>query len=352
MLLKRWLVGLPLKTAQASDERLSKTLALAIFSSNAISSVAYATEEILLILILAGTPVLAWSIPVSLAIFGWLAILTVSYRQIIYEYPKGAAPTPSADRILESGPGVDCSVSPDDRLCLDCGGQRGSRHGRRHLRHSLLVPYRESLCSGHHLYCLVVNLRGVRESGQIFASLPIFIGALGVMSSWLEPPRLCWATARQLPCRKSPRPEVLPYGRPDFFLCSVIRRRLRGLTGVEVISNGVSTFRRPESKCRLYHGTHGDHPCPSSSVSARWPTISASSRRRMKPWSPNSTRAIFGTGPLYYLIQGPTMVHFDPGREQQPLTGSPIWHPSLPGMDICRTRCPALGTGWFFRTEP
>ena len=60
-----------LKTAQASDERLSKTLALAIFSANAISSVAYATEEILLVLILAGTAALAWSIPVSLAILFW-----------------------------------------------------------------------------------------------------------------------------------------------------------------------------------------------------------------------------------------------------------------------------------------
>ena len=59
MLLKRWLVGLPLKTAEAAHERLSKTLALAIFSSNAISSVAYATEEILLVLILAGTAMVA-----------------------------------------------------------------------------------------------------------------------------------------------------------------------------------------------------------------------------------------------------------------------------------------------------
>ena len=67
MILKRWLVGDPLKTAQAADQRLSKTLALAIFSSNNISSVAYATEEILLVLVLAGTAAIAWSIPVSLA---------------------------------------------------------------------------------------------------------------------------------------------------------------------------------------------------------------------------------------------------------------------------------------------
>ncbi|HET9867542.1 MAG TPA: amino acid permease, partial [Nitrospira sp.] len=89
MLLKRWLVGSPIKTAQAAHERLSKSLALAIFSSNSISSVAYATEEILLVLILAGTAALAWSIPVSLAILFLVIVLTISYRQIIYEYPEG-----------------------------------------------------------------------------------------------------------------------------------------------------------------------------------------------------------------------------------------------------------------------
>src|SRR3990167_2102741 len=89
MLLKRWLVGDPLKTTQAAHERLSKTLALAIFSSNAISSVAYATEEILLVLILAGTAAVAWSIPISLAIVFLVGVLTLSYRQIIHEYPEG-----------------------------------------------------------------------------------------------------------------------------------------------------------------------------------------------------------------------------------------------------------------------
>jgi hypothetical protein len=99
MVLKRWLVGYPIKTAQAEHERLSKRLALAIFSSNSISSVAYATEEILLVLILAGTAALAWSIPVSLAILFLVIVLTISYRQIIYEYPEGGAPTSSPARI-------------------------------------------------------------------------------------------------------------------------------------------------------------------------------------------------------------------------------------------------------------
>ncbi|MGH7183088.1 MAG: amino acid permease, partial [Nitrospiraceae bacterium] len=89
MPLKRWLVGDPLKSAQASLERLSVNQGIVIFSSNNISSVAYATEEILLVLVLAGTAALAWSIPISLAILFLVVVLTISYRQIIYEYPEG-----------------------------------------------------------------------------------------------------------------------------------------------------------------------------------------------------------------------------------------------------------------------
>src|ERR1041385_551926 len=89
MLVKRVLVGLPLKTAQAAHERLSKRLALAVFSSNAISSVAYATEEILLVLVLAGAAAVSWSIPISTAIILLVGILTISYRQIIHAYPGG-----------------------------------------------------------------------------------------------------------------------------------------------------------------------------------------------------------------------------------------------------------------------
>src|SRR5881296_1277737 len=94
MLLKRLLVGLPLKTTQAVHERLSKRLALAVFASDPLSSVAYATEEILLVLVLAGTAAVVWSIPISLSIVLLLAILTTSYRQSSLSIPKGVAPIP------------------------------------------------------------------------------------------------------------------------------------------------------------------------------------------------------------------------------------------------------------------
>ena len=104
-MLKRWLVGNPLKTSQAAHQRLTKLVALAVFSSDALSSVAYATEEILLVLILAGAAALALSIPISIAIALLLIILTVSYRQIIYAYPEGGGAYIVANRTSGRGQG-------------------------------------------------------------------------------------------------------------------------------------------------------------------------------------------------------------------------------------------------------
>src|SRR5574342_550580 len=88
-LLKRWLVGMPMLRAQARHERLSKTTALAIFSSDAMSSVAYATEEILLILVLAGAAAATLATPIAVSITALLIIVALSYQQTIYAYPGG-----------------------------------------------------------------------------------------------------------------------------------------------------------------------------------------------------------------------------------------------------------------------
>ncbi|HWN16093.1 MAG TPA: amino acid permease, partial [Candidatus Dormibacteraeota bacterium] len=84
---KKLFVGSPLATAQARHERLSRTSALAVFSSDALSSVAYATEEILLVLVLAGTAALSFSIPIGIAIALLIAVVVSSYRQTILAYP-------------------------------------------------------------------------------------------------------------------------------------------------------------------------------------------------------------------------------------------------------------------------
>src|SRR5213083_178657 len=105
-LLKRLLVGPPMPLAQARHERLGKAVALAVFSSDPLSSVAYATEEILLVLVLAGTAALHHSLGISLVIVGLVAILTVSYRQTIYAYPSGGGAYVVAKCTLGEHPGL------------------------------------------------------------------------------------------------------------------------------------------------------------------------------------------------------------------------------------------------------
>ena len=105
-LLKRWIVGRPMPLAQARHERLSKTVALAVFSSDALSSVAYATEEILLVLVLAGAAAAHLSVPLAFAITGLLFIVVVSYQQTIHAYPSGGGSYIVARANLGATPGL------------------------------------------------------------------------------------------------------------------------------------------------------------------------------------------------------------------------------------------------------
>ena len=105
-LLKRVLVGRPMPLAQARHERLRKTVALAVFSSDAMSSVAYATEEVLLILVLAGAAAISFSIPIALAITALLVIVVISYQQTIHAYPNGGGAYIVAKDNLGDVPGL------------------------------------------------------------------------------------------------------------------------------------------------------------------------------------------------------------------------------------------------------
>src|SRR3990172_11676481 len=111
-ILKRWLVGAPMPIAQARHERLSKTVALAIFSSDALSSVAYATEEILLVLVLAGAAATHLTVPVGLAIAGLLAVVALSYQQTLHAYPSGGGSYIVARANLGAAPGLVAGAAP------------------------------------------------------------------------------------------------------------------------------------------------------------------------------------------------------------------------------------------------
>lgn len=309
MLLKRWLVGDPLKTAQASHERLSKTLALAVFSSNAISSVAYATEEILLVLILAGTAAIAWSIPVSLAILFLVAVLTVSYRQIIYEYPEGGGAYIVARSNLGDSPALIAAGALMIDYVLTVAVSVAA--GVAALTSALpsLFPHREALGLIAILFIVVMNLRGVRESGKFF-SIPTYfaIGALGLMvvsgtiQSLLNP-----SVAPSMPTPSGTSQTV--EGLTLFLILRSFAAGCSAVTGMEVISNGVKAFRPPESHNAAITMVWMSVILAVLFIGISWMAYHYGILAKEDETVVSQlARLTFGTGTIYYAIQIGTMM--------------------------------------------
>ena len=242
--LKRLFVGTPLPTAQSRHERLGKTIALAVFASDALSSVAYATEEILLVLVQAGTVALSYSIPISIAIAVLIAIVVSSYRQTIRAYPQGGG----AYIVSKDNLGVPAGLIAGAALLIDyvltvavsvAAGVAALTSAA-----PSLFPYRTWLCVVAVVGIAVTNLRGIRESGKLFAAPTyLFIGSLGVLILYGG----LGATFDLIPEAPYQRH---PPGLEGIGLLLLLRAFSSGctaLTGVEAVSDGVPAFKPPEA---------------------------------------------------------------------------------------------------------
>lgn len=244
MWFKRWLLGRPLATAQAAEERLSNPVALAIFSSDPLSSVAYATEEILLVLVLAGTAALHYSLGISIVIVGLVAMLTASYRQTIYAYPTGGGAYVVAKSTLGEAPGLVAAAA----LLIDYVLTVAVSVAAGIAAITSAVPELHEHRVGLGLLAIAVltwgNLRGVRESGRIFA-LPtyLFVGGLGLVIL-VGLGRALFGVSVERPFPSAPALEGLTL----FLLLRAFSSGCTALTGIEAISNGVPAFREPVSK--------------------------------------------------------------------------------------------------------
>jgi amino acid transporter len=305
MFLKRWLVGDPLKSAQAAHERLSKTLALAVFSSNAISSVAYATEEILLVLVLAGTAAIAWSIPISFAILFLVVVLTISYRQIIYEYPEGGGAYIVARTNLGELPALTAAAALMIDYVLTVAVSVAAGIAALTSAIPSLFAHREALGLVAIIFIIIMNLRGARESGKFFAIPTYFaIGALGLMVVVGSIQTLLGQSVSLSPDHQT----VIE----DLTLFLILRAFAAGcaaVTGMEVISNGVKAFRRPES-----HNASTTMIYMSLILATLFMGISfLAYHYGMLPKTDETivsqlARLTFGTGALYYALQIGTML--------------------------------------------
>jgi amino acid transporter len=304
MILKRWLVGDPLKTAQARHERLSKTIALAIFSSNAISSVAYATEEILLVLVLAGAAAVAWSIPVSLAILFLILILTISYRQIIYEYPEGGGAYVVARSNLGDRPALVAAAALMIDYVLTLAVSVAAGIAALTSAIPSLFVHREALGLIAILFMIVMNLRGVRESGKFFAIPTYFaIAALGFL--------VIVGTVRSFSNPGGPAHMTSSADMENLTLFLILRSFAAGcsaVTGMEIVSNGVKAFRPPESKNAATTMLWMSAILASLFIGISWMAY----HHGILPKADETVisqlaRLTFGTGLFYYTVQIGTM---------------------------------------------
>jgi len=180
--LKRVLVGPPLETRQLIHQRITKLKGLAVFSSDALSSTAYATEEILLVLVAAGAAALQLSLPVAAGISAVLAIVAFSYYQTIHAYPSGGGAYIVAHDNLGIWPGLVAAAALLIDYVLTVSVSVAAGVAAVTSAVPSLFGIRVWLAIGAILVVAVINLRGVRESATIFA-VPtyLFIGSLGIV---------------------------------------------------------------------------------------------------------------------------------------------------------------------------
>jgi amino acid transporter len=305
MFLKRWLVGDPLKSTQLAHERLSKTIALAILSSNSISSVAYATEEILLVLVLAGTAAVAWSIPVSFAILFLIVVLTISYRQIIYEYPEGGGAYVVARSNLGQQPALIGAAALMIDYVLTVAVSTAAGIAALTSAVPSLFEHRVALGLAAIIFMVVVNLRGVRESGKFFAVPTFFgVGMIGVMVG-IGIIQAFFGQGVSL----SPDHRTAVEDLTLFLIIRSVAAGCTAVTGMEVVSNSVKAFRPPESK-----NASGTMIWMSLILASLFMGITfLASHGGIQPKTDETivsqlARLTFGTGTLYYALQIGTML--------------------------------------------
>jgi amino acid transporter len=244
---KRSLIGSPIASEKEHEERLTKVKALAVLSSDALSSVAYATEEIMKVLILAGVAALSRTLPISAVIVCLLAIVVISYRQTISAYPKGGGSYIVASDNLGTTPGLIAASSLMVDYVLTVAVSVAAGVLALTSLEPGLIPYRVELAVAGVVLLMIGNLRGIRESGSIFA-VPTyaFIVLMFGLIAWG-----IYKVASGGDLSMAPPDGIEPAGHKQvtlFLLMSAFAQGCTAMTGTEAIADGVPAFKSPEPK--------------------------------------------------------------------------------------------------------
>ena len=303
--LKRFLIGQSLPTSAHAEERLSNAAGLAVLSSDALSSVAYATEEILLVLIAAGSSALIWSLPIGCTIIALLAVVILSYRQTIRAYPLGGGSYIVARENLGLYPGLiaGASLMIDYILTVTVSISAGTAAITSAIPQ--LQNFTVELCLIFMALLMLANLRGVKESGQLFM-IPTFV-FIACIFLLIGIGMFQLLSGHPMPAYPPDPPTKTTL--TLFFVLRAFSAGCAALTGVEAISDGVMAFKAPEwqnaRKTLLYLGiilgamflgitylAHAYHIVPVEGQTV----VSLLGRQ------------ILGEGPLYYFIQVATLL--------------------------------------------
>jgi len=246
--LRSWLIGRPLSTADAPHQTIGKMVGLAVFASDALSSNAYATQEIMVVLAAAGTMAFGYVFPISIAIVLLLSIVAISYVQVIHAYPDGGGAYIVAKDNLGDLAGLTAASALLTDYILTVSVSVSSGVAQIISAYPGLYDYRVYISVAAVFLIMLINLRGVRESGAaiavpsmlfivvllfmvIIGIFKYFTGTLGVVT---DPPEM-FAHG------------IAAYGLP-FLILHAFSSGTAALTGIEAISNGTTAFKEPRSK--------------------------------------------------------------------------------------------------------
>lgn len=301
--LKRWLIGHPLLSSQAQQERLSKVKALAVFASDALSSTAYATEEILIVLTSVSVALNVYSLPIALAIVALIFIVASSYTQTVRAYPNGGGSYTVASENLGKKYGLVAGSALLIDYVLTAAVSVSAGVAAITSAVPVLYSHRVILAIFFLTLVTIINLRGVRESGTIFA-VPTYFFILSIALL------IVVGVYQDLTGTLAVHNSVAGNGLPAVSAFVLLRAFASGsaaLTGVEAISNGVPAFKEPESE--------------NAAKTLRWMAIILaglfigitylSFAAKIVPTEQETVisqlaRTVLGTGPLYFMIQAAT----------------------------------------------
>lgn len=301
--LKRLLIGRPMKSAEIEGEKLSKLKALAVLSSDALSSVAYGTEQILIVLMAVGFAAVWYSIPISLAVLGLLLILILSYRQTIFSYPTGGG----AYIVAKDNLGISTGLLAGGSLLVDyiLTVAVSTSAGTDAITSAFpsLHDHRVLIALGMILVLTIINLRGITESASMLA-MPVYLFVIAIFVLIIS--GIIKYAAGGIHAA-APEMGAAVSNISLFLLLKAFSSGCSALTGVEAMSNAIPNFKQPAERnaaaTLIMMGTILGAMFIGISLLAYWYGVIPNEKETVVSQIANAT---FGRGFIYYIIQGVT----------------------------------------------